>query len=119
MLESPLIDIFDNHYYHGKHTDLPGIKRDAAFVVGKHKKAFVLGEFGFDYNTCEPIYAEAYRNKLISGAMIWSLRYHCRDGTVSSISIFSNFLSRRLLHSSRTRTRKGVLELSCPWLSLY
>jgi hypothetical protein len=79
-LASPLLDIFDNHYYHGKTTGLQCIKKDVDLVVTKHKKVFILGEFGFDYETCYAMYDVAFRNKLISGALIWSLRYHSRDG---------------------------------------
>ena len=79
-LSSPLIDIFDNHYYHGLSTDLKCVKRDVDLVVKTHKKAFVLGEFGFDFNTCFAMYKTALNNKHITGALIWSLRYHSRDG---------------------------------------
>jgi hypothetical protein len=78
VLESGIIDIFSNHYYYGQ-SDYARIKRDADFI-SKYDKAFILGEFGFDFKNCKAIYDIAVRNTKISGAMVWSLRYHSRDG---------------------------------------
>ncbi|KAJ3306373.1 hypothetical protein HDV03_005340 [Kappamyces sp. JEL0829] len=77
-LRHPSIDIFTNHYYSGS-SDVARIRTDASFVAS-HRKAFVIGEFGFAFADCQNIYHGAWANHLVSGAMVWSLRYHSRDG---------------------------------------
>jgi hypothetical protein len=91
VLQSSVIDIFSNHYYYGS-SDYPRIKRDAEFIT-KFSKAFIVGEFGFDYKNCKKIYEICVNDQRISGCMVWSLRYHSRDGGFYSHNEDKGFLS--------------------------
>jgi mannan endo-1,4-beta-mannosidase len=78
LLQHPALDIFSNHYYHGD-EDLQRISVDSK-LVASYGKAFIIGEFGFDERACVKIYKQVVSNNRVSGALIWSLRYHSRDG---------------------------------------
>lgn len=78
LLEHPALDIFSNHYYNGE-DDLSRINTDSKLVT-KYGKAFIIGEFGFEEKANIKIYKKVISNALVSGALIWSLRYHSRDG---------------------------------------
>jgi hypothetical protein len=78
ILKSPFLDIFSLHYYFGK-SDLSRLSRDSKFVTN-HQKCFIIGEFGFDYSNCQNIFEASLKNRLVSGCLIWSLRFHSRDG---------------------------------------
>jgi mannan endo-1,4-beta-mannosidase len=78
-LTSPLIDLVSNHYYYGD-SDLARITSDSA-LASSHGKAFFIGEFGFaSASVHESIYKATLANPAICGALIWSLRYHSREG---------------------------------------
>ena len=92
VLDSSCIDIFSNHYYYGD-EDLKRIKNDANLVAERHGKAFIIGEFGFKYQTCKNIFELTKSNNLLSGALLWSLRYHSRDGGFYTHSEDPDFFS--------------------------
>jgi mannan endo-1,4-beta-mannosidase len=81
-LEDPNIDIVSSHHY-------PAPNKGAAEIVADiirfreqiaGKKVYIVGEFGFiPPDGIEKILDVVIANGL-SGAMIWSLRYHNRDG---------------------------------------
>jgi hypothetical protein len=81
-LEDPNIDIVSSHHYPAQNKGADGmaadIKRLRKQIDGK--KVYVVGEFGF----IPPDGIEKVLNAVISeglsGAMIWSLRFHNRDG---------------------------------------
>lgn len=78
-LASEYVDIFSNHYYYGE-SDIKRIIMDSKFI-SENKKAFMVGEFGLStIETYEEIYRNIVLTNDISGAMIWSLRYHSRNG---------------------------------------
>jgi hypothetical protein len=78
-LKSPLIDIFSLHYYYGE-DDLARADRDSSFISG-YGKVFIIGEFGLNsLNDAENIFRKTLTNDNISGCLIWSLRFHSRDG---------------------------------------
>jgi hypothetical protein len=77
-LESHLIDIFSLHYYYGD-SDISRISRDSKHIT-KFGKVMIIGEFGFAYKYGKNIYKTVLKNKLVSGALAWSLRFHSRDG---------------------------------------
>ncbi|KAI8926878.1 glycoside hydrolase superfamily [Entophlyctis helioformis] len=78
-LESEFVDVFSNHYYYGS-SDLSRIDRDAKFVAG-YKKAFIIGEFGLcSTSVIETVLKRVVATPYISGALIWSLRYHSAEG---------------------------------------
>ncbi|RKO87074.1 glycoside hydrolase superfamily [Blyttiomyces helicus] len=69
-------DVFSNHYYYGG-SDISRIKGDSAFAG----KAFYIGEFGFSKLSTLTNVMETTRSlKRVSGALIWSLRFHSMDG---------------------------------------
>ncbi|KAJ3163190.1 hypothetical protein HDU86_002359 [Geranomyces michiganensis] len=73
-------DIFVNHYYHGG-DDVARLSKDAAYIAGKHGKVFVVGEFGFaGTGVYGQMYESILRNSLVSGSLMWSLRYHSMFG---------------------------------------
>ena len=81
-LDDPNIDIVSSHHYPGQNTGadqmVDDIKRFRKQTSGK--KVYIVGEFGFipppDIGkVLDSVIAEG-----VSGAMIWSLRYHNRDG---------------------------------------
>jgi len=78
-LTDPNIDIVSSHHYPAPNRNmLEDIERFRQQIAGK--KVYILGEFGFiPLNEIRKI-LDAVIQKNISGAMIWSLRYHNRDG---------------------------------------
>ena len=78
-LQHPAVDMFTNHYYYGT-SDYLRLTRDAQHVADYNNKVFVIGEFGFDYWVCNTLYDMSVKDKRVAGALIWSLRYHSRDG---------------------------------------
>ncbi|KAI8592335.1 glycoside hydrolase superfamily [Geranomyces variabilis] len=80
-LSSPVgPDIFVNHYYHGG-EDVKRLSKDAAHIAGKHGKVFIVGEFGFaGTGVYGQMYESMLRNNLVSGSLMWSLRYHSMFG---------------------------------------
>jgi hypothetical protein len=78
VLKSDLVDIFSAHYYYGD-SDIGRINRDSQFIGG-YKKAFVIGEIGFELNIVKTILELAIAEKFVSGALVWSLRTHSQDG---------------------------------------
>jgi hypothetical protein len=84
-LLSPYVDVFDNHYYGGE----PTIVSDARFVA-RYNKAFIIGEYGFSsVGWIRHVLEFAKKNAHVSGSLIWSLRFHSRDG--GNLLIFTSF----------------------------
>lgn len=78
-LQNANIDMFSNHYYSGN-DDLARISKDAIHVADYNNKVFVLGEFGFEFGLVSNIYQRTLDDPRITGALVWSLRAHSRDG---------------------------------------
>jgi mannan endo-1,4-beta-mannosidase len=78
-LNDPNIDIVSSHHYPAANRNmLEDIERFRQQIAGK--KVYILGEFGFvPLDEIRKI-LDTVIQKNISGAMIWSLRYHNRDG---------------------------------------
>ncbi|KAI8908481.1 glycoside hydrolase superfamily [Gorgonomyces haynaldii] len=78
-LQDGSVDIFSCHYYWGS-SDLDRIDRDANFVAS-YNKVFIVGEFGLTQsNVIQSLLYRGFKNKNVAGMLIWSLRYHSRDG---------------------------------------
>ncbi|KAI8910197.1 glycoside hydrolase superfamily [Gorgonomyces haynaldii] len=75
-LTHPSLDLFSNHYYD---ADTSRLSREADHVA-QFKKAFVVAEFGFSLKAVKSIFDVIYKKPVISGGLVWSLRYHSRDG---------------------------------------
>ena len=81
-LEDPNIDIISSHHYPGPNKGpaemVKDIKRFHQQIAGE--KAYIVGEFGFiPLADIEKVLDTVIGNG-VSGAMIWSLRFHNRDG---------------------------------------
>ena len=81
-LDDPNIDIVSSHHYpdQGKGAEqmVQNIKRFHHQIKGK--KVYIVGEFGFIPPDEIRTVLDAVISNGLSGAMIWSLRYHNRDG---------------------------------------
>jgi hypothetical protein len=81
-LDDPNIDIVSSHHYPGQNTGADqmvyDIKRFHKQIAGK--KVYIVGEFGFIPPPEIGKVLDAVIAEGVSGAMIWSLRYHNRDG---------------------------------------
>jgi len=82
VLADPNIDIVSSHHYpgQGKGADqmVADIKRFREQIGAK--KVYVVGEFGFIPPAGIEKVLDAVIGSGLSGAMIWSLRFHNRDG---------------------------------------
>lgn len=77
---NPHVDIISTHHYevNPKHT-LENLKHNVDIVDGR--KPLILGEFGFvGTPAIGNILDYVIGEERLSGALIWSLRYHHRDG---------------------------------------
>jgi mannan endo-1,4-beta-mannosidase len=78
-LSDPNVDVVTTHHYPGWSTDFVASIR-AARVAAKDKKPYIVGEFGFvDAATVRRTLDVAVEDG-ICGALLWSLRFHSRDG---------------------------------------
>jgi hypothetical protein len=81
-LDDPNIDIVSSHHYPGPNkgaTEMAAdIRRFHQQIAGK--KVYLVGEFGFVPVAGVEKLLETVISEGLSGAMIWSLRYHNRDG---------------------------------------
>ncbi|MFH1370432.1 MAG: cellulase family glycosylhydrolase [Planctomycetota bacterium] len=84
-IEDKNVDIVTTHFYPVMFFTavtpadmIDHIKRNAALARGK--KPYFVGEFGFIPTQDVDSLLQAVMNEKISGALIWSLRFHNRDG---------------------------------------
>jgi mannan endo-1,4-beta-mannosidase len=78
-LSDPNIDIVSSHHYPDPNKNiLEDIERFQRQIAGK--KVYVLGEFGFVPLSEIRKILDAVIQKGVSGALVWSLRFHNRDG---------------------------------------
>jgi hypothetical protein len=84
-LEDKNIDIVTTHHYPvmflipiSPAEMIRQIKETA--VLARGKKAYIVGEFGFIPTKDVESLLDAVRDEKISGVLIWSLRFHNRDG---------------------------------------
>ena len=80
QVDEPATDVLSTHHYpHGVNTDfVPPIR--AAHAMTKGKKPYFVGEFGFvDTPQLGRVYDATIQDGM-AGALIWSLRFHSRDG---------------------------------------
>jgi hypothetical protein len=81
-LDDPNIDIVSSHHYpsanRGADQIVSDIKKFREQIGGK--KVYIVGEFGFLPPADVRKVLDTVISEGLSGAMIWSLRYHNRDG---------------------------------------
>ncbi len=80
LLDNPYVDILSSHHYENNPFDmLHHIKENVKKTKGR--KPYYVGEFGFISTTgLKSIIDYVNENRSIAGALIWSLRFHNRDG---------------------------------------
>ena len=79
VLDDPSVDIVSSHYYPNQKTPLLEAIEQTRKAIGG-KKAFFVGEFGFIATPLVRQVLDKVINDGVSGALIWSLRFHNRDG---------------------------------------
>ncbi len=79
-IANPLADIVTTHHYEGDPRQMmEHIKISAEKAKGK--KPYLVGEFGFiSTSGVAAVLDLVQQNPTICGALIWSLRFHARDG---------------------------------------
>ncbi len=78
-LDDPNIDIISTHHYPDGAVNMVDAIAEARRVVGS-RKAYLVGEYGFvPTATIQQLLDQVITNGA-SGALIWSLRIHSRDG---------------------------------------
>ncbi|MBX3009412.1 MAG: hypothetical protein KF816_15435 [Melioribacteraceae bacterium] len=78
-LNEPSIDIVTTHHYEVDPSELFQNLDDRITQLG-NRKVYVVGEFGFIGTPAIEHALNKIINSNIAGAMIWSLRYHRREG---------------------------------------
>ncbi len=79
QVDEPATDVLSTHHYpHGPSDFVPQIRAAHAMTMGK--KPYFIGEFGFvDTPHIGRVYDVTIADG-IAGALLWSLRFHSRDG---------------------------------------
>ncbi len=74
------VDILSTHHYESNPDDMRAHIRES-MQKAKGKKPYFVGEFGFiSTSAIRTILTEIVHSQSVSGALIWSLRFHNRDG---------------------------------------
>ncbi len=76
----PSIDILSSHHYEENPSELrENIEKNVAIINGR--KPYIIGEFGFESTSAlDQSLDKIIANNQISGALVWSLRYHRSEG---------------------------------------
>jgi mannan endo-1,4-beta-mannosidase len=77
-LEDPNLDILSTHHYYDPKAAIAFIVRNHEMARGK--KPYIVGEFGFVPTEDMRAIMDTIINQGLAGGMIWSLRFHSRDG---------------------------------------
>ena len=79
VLLSPHVDVLSTHHYEGDPQKmLEHIEQNVKQIAGR--KPYYLGEFGFISSSGMRAVIERVKGEGLSGALLWSLRFHNRDG---------------------------------------
>ena len=77
---NPYIDVVSTHHYENNPDEMVAHIRQAVAKT-KGKKPYYIGEFGFvSTSGLQTVLEAVIIEKAISGALLWSLRFHNRDG---------------------------------------
>ncbi|HEU4388432.1 MAG TPA: cellulase family glycosylhydrolase [Blastocatellia bacterium] len=112
VIDDPNVDIVSSHYYPNQKTPLlDAIEQTRQSIGGR--KAFFVGEFGF---IPTPLVRQVLDKVIadgVSGALIWSLRFHNRDGGYYWHTEGASSDAYKAYHwpGSRTGERYAELEL--------
>lgn len=81
VVNDPASDIVTTHHYEKNPLDVLKHIAETLEKVKRTDKAYIIGEFGFlGTPALASILEKVITEKEISGALIWSLRYHRKDG---------------------------------------
>lgn len=78
-LEMPDVDIVTTHHYPGRRQSFARLIRDN-WARAKGRKPYVVGEFGFVGTADMRDAIQAIKETGTAGGLLWSLRFHDRDG---------------------------------------
>ncbi|MDZ7305321.1 MAG: hypothetical protein ONB44_24620 [candidate division KSB1 bacterium] len=79
-IANPQVDIVTTHHYEQDPREMVEHIRASA-EKAKGKKPYLIGEFGFiSTSGIEAVYDLVRQTPHVCGALIWSLRFHARDG---------------------------------------
>lgn len=92
-LNDPNIDILSTHHYGNAKSSIAAIVENQKFARGK--KPYVIGEYGLIPTVDIRAITDTIINNEIAGGMLWSLRFHNRDGGFYHHTENSGFASYR------------------------
>lgn len=77
-LNNPNLDIMATHHYHDPKSAVDCIVKNRQ--LSKGRKPYIVGEYGIIPTEDIRMITDTVINQGVSGAMIWSLRFRCREG---------------------------------------
>ena len=77
-VDNPNFDVLSTHYYAPIQWAIPGVLKNRELTKGK--KPYFVGEFGYRNPNDAKTLVDTVIDNHISGIMIWSMRFHNRDG---------------------------------------
>jgi mannan endo-1,4-beta-mannosidase len=92
-LEDPNIDILSTHHYRDPKASINFIVNNRQ--IAKGKKPYIVAEYGIVPTEDIRTMTDTIINQGVSGAMIWSLRFRCREGGFYNHYEYNNFESYR------------------------
>jgi mannan endo-1,4-beta-mannosidase len=78
-IENPFIDLLQTHHYEKDPRDMLAHIRESARKA-RGKKPYHVGEFGFLSTSAMTAVMDAIIEEGVVGGLVWSLRFHNRDG---------------------------------------
>lgn len=92
-LEDPNIDILSTHHYRDPKASINFIVNNRQ--IAKGKKPYIVAEYGIVPTEDIRTMTDTIINQGVSGAMIWSLRFRCREGGFYNHYEYNNVESYR------------------------
>ncbi len=77
-VDNPNFDVLSTHYYSPINVAIPDILKNRELTKGK--KPYFVGEFGYSNPKDVRTIVDTVIDNDVSGIMIWSMRFHSRDG---------------------------------------
>jgi hypothetical protein len=77
-IDNPNFDVLSTHYYSPISQAIPNVLKNRELTKGK--KPYFVGEFGYENPDDAKTIIDTVINNGISGVMIWSMRFHNRNG---------------------------------------
>jgi hypothetical protein len=77
-VDNPNFDVLSTHYYSPIQRAIPSVLKNRELTKGK--KPYFVGEFGYRNPNDAKTIVDTVINNNIAGIMIWSMRFHNREG---------------------------------------